>query len=210
MSKVVIGHSYQFISYVQRGGGNVHQISYSPFQKTNLVPQDKIEELSHIIKKGWNNFKAKPHQLLPRGKFIVFGNKSTEIAEKGSAKVKEKIRKNPYRDIPEEVRKEIDTLKIENNLNQAQIKKMIRVTQKKKIKKLEIEKQIEHLKAQASKFGDNRYRKRTIKQFNKSYDKFINALNSDLSILDQYRKKEITTKLEIMLGAIQNNLDSLK
>ncbi|MDR3666551.1 MAG: hypothetical protein P4L35_06900 [Ignavibacteriaceae bacterium] len=101
-----------------------------------------------------------------------------------SVHLKEHTVKKPSEDIPQEIQKEIEALKIEHDLTQKEINQLIRKTQKGEIKKLELEKQIEYLKTQASKLGDHRRRKRIKDRFNKAYNKFFFVLNTDLYDLD--------------------------
>lgn len=55
--------------------------------------------------------------------------------------------------------------------------------------------------------GDQRCRKKAIDKFNHSYDKFFDVLNPALYDLDENLKKEVTTKLDIMQGAIHDIQD---
>jgi hypothetical protein len=207
--EVILGHFCHFIGYVQKGGRKMPQFLYKPFTKSHTLPQDKLEEISHVINNNWDVLNLKPHQFLSLGKFILLSNNRREIAEQVSLLLKEQSKKNQPK-ISEEIQSTVGRLKIVHDLTQKQINQLIRETKKKEIKKLELEQQIEHLKKQASILGDDRRRQRIKDQFNKAYNKFFTALNSDLYTLDSSDRQEITSKLEAMCGGINDTLDGLK
>lgn len=186
------------------------EYSYKPFPKTDTLPQDKLEEVSLVLKDTLDNFEVKPFHFIPHKNFIFLYCNTTKLAEQVSVKIKERKEKPLPTELPYEIINEIERLKKQHKLNRKQLDKLARLTMKKEIKNLELEKQIEHLKAQAIKFGDDLRLKRIKDRFNNTYNKFFSVLNPDLFELNQFDKEEITTKLESMRGAINDTLDGLK
>ena len=184
------------------------QYSYKPFQKTDSLPKDKLETLIRTIDENWKILDVKSHHFLTLGKFILFFNNTAELAEQVSIKIKAESENDLPNDIPEEIIRKIEKLKREYDLTEKQIAQLIKKTQQKKFKKLEIAKQIEHLEKEA-KLSDQQRRKKTLDKFINSYDKFFSVLSPDLYYLNKDQKKEVTIKLENMQGVISDIKDGL-
>lgn len=185
------------------------EFSYKPFPKADSLPRDQVDEVSNTINKSWSIFKVKPHHFLSFGNYIVFFNNTRAPAERVSIITKERAEKKRPKDIPEVLLKEIERLKTKHDLTQRQIKQLIKETKKKEIKKLELEKQIEHLTKQAKVLGYERRQKKIKDNFNKYYTKFFDVLNTNLNNLDEPDKNEITYKLRIMAETIEDTIDAL-
>ena len=186
------------------------RVSYKPFPNVHLLSQDKVEKVRNIIIDSWNSLKVKPHQFLPLGNVIIFQHNAVELAEQVSVETKEPKAKKLKKDVPEEIIKKIEQLKIEYDLTQKEISQLYRQMKQKEVKKLEIEKRIEILKSEASKLGDIRHYKRIKDRFNKAYNIFFSILNSELNDLPQVDKNELTSKLEVMNAVIKDTMESLK
>jgi len=186
------------------------QSSYKPFPEANTIPPDQLQEVSDLINTKWDNLKVKSHQFVHFGKYIVLHNIASEIAEQVSVHLKDQSKTKSPKDIPPELKDEIEELKVKLDLTQKEINQLLKEVKKKEILQLELDKKLVHIRTLASKLSDHRFRQKVKQQFDKAYNKFFIALNTDLYELDQETKTELVINLEFMLGAINDTTDGLK
>lgn len=85
----------------------------------------------------------------------------------------------------------------------------VKELRKSEFKKLDINEQIQHLEQQAKVLGNQRYRDKLKHEFETSYEKFFQTLNTELLDLEKEDKQDIRVLLENMSAIIKDTIYKL-
>lgn len=175
---------------------------YRVIDANKLSSAETIQEISQMVQQVFNDNITLPHQgIITKNFLMIRGTFSEESII--TVKPPKREKKDVIKTFPEECQKELEAVAKELKLNNTQLRKLNSKLGKMDSRLKSAEEKITYLKEQALEIREQADIEKMINNFERSYSKFNECLNSGLLELSSEQKNEIHIRLSDLLEVIK-------